>query len=361
MVAVTAGLGRRAAAAHPVLGAMADPAGDRGRRWSRSPAWRRPRRLRAGGWLRRPPLLPWSPAWPLRSPTRRRRSRPRTAARCRRLGRRRAAGLGGLGGRGRPPGGGGSAAGGGGQLAAGGGGSAAGGSGSAAGGGGSQVSSALTKALKADASKYRWVAAISGSQSAASLELATGGDPVMAIGGFSGLGGNLSLAQFEKYVKAGEIHYYIAGGGGGGFGGGGAAGGFRRCRRLGRRRWVRAGGRWVRACWRVRWCRWVRWCERVRDRPAVRRSDRVQPRAPLIGVPATSGGFPGGCRARRISGGSRRRGPIPAARGAAGGGRGSRRPGGGQSTASITTWVEAHYKAVTIGGQTVYDLTQPKS
>jgi hypothetical protein len=38
----------------------------------------------------------------------------------------------------------------------------------------------------------------------------------MAIGGFNGQGGNLSLAQFERYVAAGDIHYYIAGGGGGG-------------------------------------------------------------------------------------------------------------------------------------------------
>ena len=82
------------------------------------------------------------------------------------------------------------------------------------------VSSALVAALKSSASGYRWAAATSGSQSAASLELATGGVPVMAIGGFSGQGGNLSLARFEAYVKAGDIHYYIASGGGGGFGGG---------------------------------------------------------------------------------------------------------------------------------------------
>jgi hypothetical protein len=37
-------------------------------------------------------------------------------------------------------------------------------------------------------------------------------------------------------------------------------------------------------------------------------------------------------------------------------------PGGSSGTTSkIAAWVEAHYKAVTIGGQTVYDLTQPKS
>jgi 4-amino-4-deoxy-L-arabinose transferase-like glycosyltransferase len=117
---------------------------------------------------------------------------------------------------------------------------------------GGSTSAALTRALRSDASRYRWVAATSGSQSAASLELATGGDPVMALGGFSGQGGNLSLATLEQYVKAGDIHYYIASGGG-------------------------AGG-----------------------------------------------------------------------------------PGRGGSTDAITTWVEQHYTAVTIGGQTVYDLTQPR-
>jgi 4-amino-4-deoxy-L-arabinose transferase-like glycosyltransferase len=120
-------------------------------------------------------------------------------------------------------------------------------------GGQTTVSAALKQALEANAGRYRWVAATSGSQSAASLELATGGEPVMAIGGFSGEGGNLTLTQFESYVKAGDIHYYVASGGGGG-------------------------------------------------------------------------------------------------------------PGGGAgSSSSITSWVKAHYKAVTIGGQTLYDLTQPVS
>ena len=68
-------LGGRAAAAHPVLGAVADPAGDRGRAGCDRPAWQRPPSY-GGGWRRRRPLLPWSPAWPLRWPTRRRRSRP---------------------------------------------------------------------------------------------------------------------------------------------------------------------------------------------------------------------------------------------------------------------------------------------
>ncbi len=118
-------------------------------------------------------------------------------------------------------------------------------------GGQTTISAALTQALKANAGHYRWVAATSGSQSAASLELATGGEPVMAIGGFSGQGGELTLAQFENHVKAGDIHYYIASGGGG--------------------------------------------------------------------------------------------------------------PGGGAgSSSAITSWVKAHYQAVTIGGQTLYDLTSPR-
>jgi 4-amino-4-deoxy-L-arabinose transferase-like glycosyltransferase len=96
-------------------------------------------------------------------------------------------------------------------------------SGSASGGlGQTTVSAALRAALSTDAGRYRWVAATSGSQSAASLELATGGEPVMAIGGFDGEGGNLSLGQFAQYVDLGDIHYYIASGSGGGPGGGGS-------------------------------------------------------------------------------------------------------------------------------------------
>jgi 4-amino-4-deoxy-L-arabinose transferase-like glycosyltransferase len=86
----------------------------------------------------------------------------------------------------------------------------------AGGGGGVTTSSALVTALKSDASRYKWVAAVEGSQSAASLELATSGDAVMAIGGFNNQGGNLSLAAFKAYVAQGDIHYYIGGSSGGG-------------------------------------------------------------------------------------------------------------------------------------------------
>jgi 4-amino-4-deoxy-L-arabinose transferase-like glycosyltransferase len=118
-------------------------------------------------------------------------------------------------------------------------------------GGGGATSSALTKAL--EKTTTRWAAAVSGSNSAASLELASGGKAVMAMGGFTGSDPAPTLAEFEQWAKAGDITYYLAG--------------------------------------------------------------------------ASAGGGPGGQ--------------------------------GGFS--QISTWVEAHYKSATIGGQTVYLLLQPKS
>jgi hypothetical protein len=80
---------------------------------------------------------------------------------------------------------------------------------------------ALTKLLQSDAGTYTWVAATVNSNSAAGYQLASD-DPVMAIGGFNGTDPAPTLAQFEKYVAEGKIHYFIAGGGGGGFGRGGS-------------------------------------------------------------------------------------------------------------------------------------------
>jgi 4-amino-4-deoxy-L-arabinose transferase-like glycosyltransferase len=79
---------------------------------------------------------------------------------------------------------------------------------------------ALTKLLKADAGHYTWVAATVNSNSAAGYQLASD-EPVMAIGGFNGTDPAPTLAQFEKYVSDGKIHYFIGGGGAGGFGRGG--------------------------------------------------------------------------------------------------------------------------------------------
>ncbi len=75
--------------------------------------------------------------------------------------------------------------------------------------GSTQVSSALIKLLEQDASQYKWIAATVGSQSAAPIELATGGDAVVAIGGFNGTDPTPTLAEFEAMVAKHEIHYYV--------------------------------------------------------------------------------------------------------------------------------------------------------
>jgi 4-amino-4-deoxy-L-arabinose transferase-like glycosyltransferase len=86
----------------------------------------------------------------------------------------------------------------------------------------------LVALLERQAGDYRWVAATVNSNSAAGYQLATD-DPVMAVGGFNGTDPAPTLAEFETYVRHGDIHYFIASGGAGfggaGFGGAGFGGG----------------------------------------------------------------------------------------------------------------------------------------
>jgi len=109
-----------------------------------------------------------------------------------------------------------------------GGGSRAFGQGGGFGGGGgflnsSESNPALTAALQANAARYTWAAATVNSNTAAGYQLASG-EPVMAIGGFNGTDPAPTLAQFEKDVAEGKIHYFIAGGGAGVRGPGGGGG-----------------------------------------------------------------------------------------------------------------------------------------
>jgi 4-amino-4-deoxy-L-arabinose transferase-like glycosyltransferase len=85
----------------------------------------------------------------------------------------------------------------------------------------SRPSAALVRALEANASRYTWVAAAVGAESASGYQLATG-DPVMALGGFNGTDPYPTLAGFEQLVVARKVHWFIAGGGVGGPGAGGA-------------------------------------------------------------------------------------------------------------------------------------------
>jgi 4-amino-4-deoxy-L-arabinose transferase-like glycosyltransferase len=90
------------------------------------------------------------------------------------------------------------------------------------GGGSATVSSALVTLLKNAGTT--WSAATIGSQTAAPLELQSG-TAVMAIGGFSGSDASPTLAQFEKLVAEGKVHYFVGGGSGGGGGPGGGGSG----------------------------------------------------------------------------------------------------------------------------------------
>lgn len=82
----------------------------------------------------------------------------------------------------------------------------------AGGGGGlngaATVPAALKEALTANHDDYRWAAATTSDNEAASLELATG-TPVMALGGYNGTDSAITLAAFQTLVAVGEIHYYV--------------------------------------------------------------------------------------------------------------------------------------------------------
>ena len=85
--------------------------------------------------------------------------------------------------------------------------------------GGTSANESLVELLTQNASGYRWAAATTGSQNAASYQLASE-LPIMAIGGFNGSDPAPTLDEFKAYVAQGLIRYYIASDGiGGGTGG----------------------------------------------------------------------------------------------------------------------------------------------
>jgi 4-amino-4-deoxy-L-arabinose transferase-like glycosyltransferase len=76
--------------------------------------------------------------------------------------------------------------------------------------------------LRANAGDHTWAAATVGSNNASGYQLASG-EPVMAIGGFNGTDPSPTLAQFQAYVAAHRIHYFIGTSTGGGSQTGGSA------------------------------------------------------------------------------------------------------------------------------------------
>ena len=96
--------------------------------------------------------------------------------------------------------------------------------GQSGGGSASTTETAVDKFLVAHRGSAEYIVAVSGSQSAAPIILATG-KPVIAMGGFTGTDPAPTLAQFKKLVAEGKVHYVMTGGGFAGFGGGASFGG----------------------------------------------------------------------------------------------------------------------------------------
>jgi len=91
--------------------------------------------------------------------------------------------------------------------------------------GGGAADTAVVDYLVANRGDATWLVAVSGSGSAAPIQLASG-LPVLAMGGFNGGDDAPTLEAFTAYVTSGELRFVLVGGngpGGGGFGGSGGS------------------------------------------------------------------------------------------------------------------------------------------
>jgi 4-amino-4-deoxy-L-arabinose transferase-like glycosyltransferase len=68
----------------------------------------------------------------------------------------------------------------------------------------------------------RWLVAVSSAQEASSLILETG-EPVIAMGGFTGRDPAMTVDKLQEYVQSGQLRYILIGEGRGGPGGGGSS------------------------------------------------------------------------------------------------------------------------------------------
>jgi 4-amino-4-deoxy-L-arabinose transferase-like glycosyltransferase len=93
--------------------------------------------------------------------------------------------------------------------------------GGAVGGPDGGVDQALSTYLARNAGSARWIVAVSGSGTAAEIQLETG-LPVMTMGGFNGSDATPTLAQLQAYVASGELRYVLLSQVGGGGPGGGS-------------------------------------------------------------------------------------------------------------------------------------------
>ena len=90
--------------------------------------------------------------------------------------------------------------------------------------GASSADSALTGYLMSHAGTATWIVATTSTQDGADIELATG-EPVLAMGGFTGSDPALTVDELKALVSEGKLRYVLVGGGGGPSGGGPGGGG----------------------------------------------------------------------------------------------------------------------------------------
>ncbi|MFC5751368.1 glycosyltransferase family 39 protein [Actinomadura rugatobispora] len=104
-------------------------------------------------------------------------------------------------------------------------GSAPGVGGRTGGGPGGQVSDGMLKYLRENRGGASWLVAVSSAQQASSVIVETG-EPVIAMGGFTGRDPAMTVAKLQEYVKSGRLRHILIEGDGrrgpGGQGGGGA-------------------------------------------------------------------------------------------------------------------------------------------
>jgi len=89
-------------------------------------------------------------------------------------------------------------------------------------GGAGGANSTLTAYLERNRGSATWLVAVASANQAAPIELATG-QPVLAMGGFSGSDPAMTVSKLQALVRSGELRYVLVGGGGGGPDGGSQA------------------------------------------------------------------------------------------------------------------------------------------
>ncbi|ATL70838.1 glycosyltransferase family 39 protein [Nocardia terpenica] len=171
----------------------------------------------------------------------------------------------------------------------------------------------------------RWAAATVGSRQVSSIELDTGA-ALLAIGGFSGRDDSPTLVQFQQYMAAGDVHYFL----------------------LSDRSNQRSGG--------------AQPDDSAQDNAqhgrGGGRSGAGIPGRSMVSAPVSSNGTPTGTPRSTAGEGN----SIPGTGSAANVSQYANRGGAASNTAGsqITSWVQTHYTGTKVDGITVYDLTVPQ-